>query len=46
MAFLFPTCAPVIEVIIDSNNPPHIGIHIDLLIQKLGSTMAAIIPIV
>jgi DNA polymerase sigma len=40
MAFLFPTRAPIIEVIIDSTNPPHIGIHIDVLIQKFGSIIA------
>ena len=41
-----PFRAPIIEAIIDSTNPLHIGIHIDVLIQKLGSAMAAIIPIV
>jgi hypothetical protein len=36
MAFRFPICAPIIETIIDSTHPPHIGIHI-MLFQKLGS---------
>jgi hypothetical protein len=44
-ALLLPFCAPIIEAIIDSTNPPHIGIHIDVLFQKCGSTIAAIIPI-
>ena len=35
-----PFRAPIIEVIIDRTNPPHIGIHIDVLIQKFGSTIA------
>jgi hypothetical protein len=43
MAVPLPFRAPIIEVIIDSTNPPHIGIHIDMPIQKPGSAMEAII---
>ena len=40
-----PTIAPLIAPIRDNTHPPHITIHRDV-IQKFGSTIAEIIPIV
>ena len=44
MIDLFPWCTPKNEAINDNTHPMLIRIHIEE-IQKLGSTMAAIIPV-
>ena len=41
-AALLPIIAPMIDAIIDSTHPPHMGIHIKVF-QKFGSTIDEII---